>query len=235
MKKPFFLSLCLVGLIQPLLAYEQHLIDEKTPLALTFSHTSHNRIAVEEGAITKAFGDSSLFSINLDKATGQAFVTLTQSIERPTTLTVITTSGAVQDLSIQSTDCPGEYLLLSESKEHSSDNYDQSINFQAMAVDFLNTILEGGVPMGYGKADNCPSDTLNLPTPLKSETIRTLEGPFEKVILQKITNQGQVPISVKASALKTVKTTWVFLAEQTIGPGAYVHCVVAAAKDEGQS
>ena len=58
-------------------------IDEKTPLTVTFSRQSHNRISVENGSIRKLFGDQSIFTVSIDETIGQAFVNLLQDITEP--------------------------------------------------------------------------------------------------------------------------------------------------------
>lgn len=229
MRKLFIGLITLFG-VSTLTAFQNHTIDETAPLTVVLSHTCHNRIAIEEGAVVKIIGDSNLMSVNLEKATGQAFVTLTQPIlDTPTTLTVISSGGAAQDLTVFSKEGPGEYILLQE-PSYEDEDY-ESVNFQALSIEFLNTILEGKMPTGYGQTDFEIGDTLNLPSPLKSKAQKALEGPFEKVLVYQITNEGSSPINLSVDALKTPNTSWTFLSNPHLHSNESSLCITAVSKD----
>ena len=72
-------------------------IDEKHPVEVVFSTDTHNRISVEGGAVEKVFGDTALFSVNIDPATGNAFINVLKEIEKPAALTIVTSSGAAPE------------------------------------------------------------------------------------------------------------------------------------------
>ena len=96
----------------------EHQIDEKKPLTLQFSKTSHNRISVERGSVEKIFGDETYFNISIDRTTGNAFINVLRDIPEHMTLTVVTNAGLIQDLAIASTHKPSEHLILKEQDDN---------------------------------------------------------------------------------------------------------------------
>ena len=211
-------------------SYEKHIINVTQPIHVQFSHKSHNRIGIEDGAVTKIIGDNGLFSVTIDQTTGQAFVTLNQAIEEQSTLTVVSSTGAIQDLNVVSKDGPGQYLLL-EDAQSCDDEYMDSVNFQAMAVDFLNRILIGDTPIGYGVRDLSPDDVLVLPNPLATQAVKALEGPLDDIVIYKISNHGKTPVFLRPEAIKKAHQSWVFLTGHELTRGTTVYCVVCSPKD----
>ena len=73
-------------MIVPLLAWMsleatvEKKIDEKNPIEVTFSRSSHNRIRVDGSSVERIMGDSTLFSVTLDSSTGQAFINVLKEI-----------------------------------------------------------------------------------------------------------------------------------------------------------
>src|ERR1700722_6842168 len=125
-------------------------IDEKKPISALFSKSSHNRISVEHGSVEKIFGDETYLNITIDRTTGNAFGNVLRDIAEPTTLTIVTRTGLIQDLTVTSADKPSEHLILNEVEEK-EDIIETTSNFHGHTVEFLNQILEGKIPLGYGQ------------------------------------------------------------------------------------
>ena len=230
MYKRRWLLLTLIA-CSPLHCREEHTIDETTPLPITFSKDSHNRISVEDSLIEKIFGDASYFNIMIDRATGQAFINLKRAIEdKPLTLTVITSGGYVQDLLIMTKEKPSEHLMLRETQEEKEET---SVNFHAFTVDVLNALLEGKSPLGYGKRPLTDQDTFDLPVPLQAVPLRAFDGALETIVAYRIINKGHRSTIIKASALKKDEHTWVFVNANELGFREQALCLVAKPR-EGQ-
>lgn len=224
----FILCLSCLFAISSLNARIEHRIDEATPLSVTFSHEAHNRISVEDSLIEKIFGDASLFDITLDRSTGQAFINLKRPIEdKPSTLTVITSGGYIQDLLITTKDNTSEHLLLRESQEE-IEQLPQ--NFHSFTIDILNTILEGKSPLGYGKRPLATSDSLDLPAPLQAIPLKAYEGALETIVAYRIINKGHRPITIRASSLKNEAQNWVFVNANELGFREQALCLVGKPK-----
>lgn len=225
---------CLILLIlfSSVEALVEEQINEKKPISIHFSITSHNRISVERGGVEKIFGDESSFNIAIDRATGNAFVNLTRPILEPLTLTVVTRSGLIQDLSITSGEKPSEHLILKEVDEDRMETSSISSNAHKPTVDFLNRILEGKIPIGYGERPLEEDDVLKLPHPLSASAITAFEGPFEHIVVYKIKNRGKGSIVMNADTIKTAQTSWVFLSSNELNAKKALLCIIAISKSE---
>ncbi len=204
-------------------------INEKVAIDVIFSTTSHNRICVEGGSVEKIIGDSSVFSVTLDKTTGNAFINLMKVIELPVTLTVVTGSGFVQDFSVSSGIGPSEQVILKELEEE-EEPLVSSESLQAETVDLLNKILEGTVPFGYGQRPIENSDHLVLPDPLKAQPMKAFEGPFETIVVYGIKNTGKNPVVINANTIKKTKNPWAFLNVQQLDKNQQAICIMAYSK-----
>lgn len=205
-------------------------INEKKPLTLSFSKASHNRISVEGGSVEKIFGDESYFNINIDRMTGNAFINVLRDIPEPTTLTVVTSSGLIQDLAVTSADKPSEQLILKEDDVEDS-LIETTANFHGHTIDFLNQILEGKIPLGYGLRDLSDKDNLQLPAPLVISVIKVFEGPFEEILVYSIKNAGKDPI-INSDSLKKDKASWVFLNAHELKAREQAVCIISLPKNE---
>ena len=207
-------------------------INERKALPLTLSTTSHNRISVKRGSIEKIFGDEAYFNIMIDRTTGNAFITLIRPILEPTTLTVVTSTGLIQDLSVTSSEKASEYLILKESEEELDELTALSSDYHRPTVDFLNRILEGKVPLGYGQRPIKNEDDLKLPHPLIAIPYEALEGPFEHILVYKIKNTGKDPIRMSANPIKAGKVSWVFLNLHELRSKEEATCIASYPKRE---
>lgn len=220
---PLFIAASLEALVEKR-------IDERNPIETVFSRSSHNRICVEGGAVEKIVGDGAVFSVAMDASTGHAFINVLKEIPKPITLTVITSSGFVQDLLVSSQDCPSEQVVLREGDDWGEVNID---NFQGVSVvEMLNKILEGKTPFGYGQRAFTPNEEiLGLPNLLKAEPLKAFEGALDTLCVYKIRNDGKQAIVVTADALKKENHSWVFLNVQELGYRQEALCVIAYPKD----
>ena len=226
-----FAALASLAIHQSYATVEQK-IDEKTPLTVTFSRQSHNRISIENGSVRKLFGDQSIFTVSIDETIGQAFVNLLQDItEAPASLTIVTTSGQVQDILVLSDARPSEHLILKEESEDMEDLPISTTDFQTHTIEFLNDILIGRTPLGYGKRDLMEEDKLSLPSPLEAIPIRAFEGPFEKVVVYQIGNKGRKPIVIKPESIKKQNDNWVFLDANEIDFTQQALCIISSPKE----
>jgi hypothetical protein len=207
-------------------------IDEKTPLTVKFSRQSHNRVSVENGSVRKVFGDLSLFSVSIDETIGQAFINVLQDIaEAPASLTIVTSSGQVQDILIFADSRPSEHLILKEENENEDDLPSFNTEYHTHTIEFLNEILLGHTPLGYGKRELKVEDRLGLPVPLQVTPIRAFEGPFEKIVVYQITNRGRKPIVIKANAIKKPDDHWVFLDANELDFTEKALCIISSPKE----
>lgn len=228
------LACCLVSILSYTSAYAliEHPINEKKTIPVSLSTVSHNRISIEKGSVEKIFGDETCFSISIDRTTGNAFVNLSKTLTDPMTLTVVTSSGLIQDLSVTSSDKPSEHLILKESEEKIDELTSTTSDFHGHTIDFLNKILEGKIPLGYGQRPLQPDERLSLPHPLSSTPIEAFEGPYEHIIVYKIKNTGKDSVVMSADSLKKGRVLWVFLNAHELKPKEELLCIISYPKNE---
>ena len=207
-------------------------IDEKKPVPVVLSKTSHNRIAVQEGGVDRVFAAEAYFNISIDRTTGNAFVTVIREIPEAITLTVVTNSGLIQDLSVTAADKPSEHLILKEEGDDEGVGEKPAL-FHEHTVGFLNQILEGHVPLGYGQRELTQKDALELPKPLIVFPVKAFEGAFEEVVVYTIKNGGKDPIILNAESLKKRGASWVFLNAHELKAKEGVVCLISTPKSEG--
>ena len=170
--------------------------------------------------------------MTLDNITGNAFINLLRDLgDKSHTLTLVTNSGAVQDLLITSSEGPSEHLLLKEDESSEDEGLVNMINFHAVSVELLNRILEGKIPLGYGQRERREEDSLQLPKPLQASTIKVFEGPFETITVYKIQNEGKQPIVITSDSIKEPHHHWVFLNTHELSNKEQAICIIAASKD----
>jgi hypothetical protein len=217
--------------IHPAYGFVEQKIDEKVPLEVSFSRQFHNRISVADGSVRKLVGDPGLFSVTIDETIGQAFVNVLQDIsETPACLTVVTSSGRVQDILVLSAEKHSEHLTLKD-EEIEEEVASPLMEFHTHTIEFLNEILAGRVPLGYGKREVQTGDGLELPAPLEAVPVRVLEGPFEKIAVYRITNRGRKPIALKTASLKKPGDHWVFVDVNELDFTEEALCIVSSSKE----
>lgn len=212
-------------------ALMEHQIDEKKPLSIQFSKTSHNRISIDRGSVEKIFGDETYFNISIDRTTGNAFINVLRDIPDHMTLTVVTNAGLIQDLAVASADKSSEHLILKEEEENDELIAPPS-NFHGPTIEFMNKILEGKSPLGYGGRAVTDKDILQLPYPLTASPIKAFEGPFEEVLVFNIKNNGKDPIIINSESLKKDNASWVFLNAHELKAREQAVCIISFPKSE---
>lgn len=229
--KPILLAASICVYI-PMQALMEEKISEKIPISVVFSKSSHNRISVDGGGIEKIFGDESYFHVSIDRSTGNAFVNvLKEIVGGPSTLTVVTHSGLVQDLYVSSGDKFSEHLVLSEDFEDEG-FIGTKLNFNVYAVEILNRVLEGKTPIGYGQRLIKEDEFFQLPFPLQVEPIKAFEGVSEDLVVFIIKNLGKKPVVLSADSLKREGAAWVFLNAHELHGKQEATCIIALNKNE---
>jgi hypothetical protein len=217
--------------ISSLQAFVEREIDEKRPIPVVFSTTSHNRISVDGASVEKIIADSGVFSVILERNTGNAFVNVLKAgIDKPLTLTLVTSSGLIQDFLVTSSEGASEQVVLKE-KRDVDEEFIQGRSLHAPTIDLLNHILEGKTPLGYGQRAVDDKDFLALPKPLAATPVKAFEGTFETIMVYKLMNEGEKPIVLTSDSFKKENDSWVFLNAHELGQGQHALCVIANSKN----
>lgn len=228
-KSAIVLSLTMAN-FSPLYALVEEVVDTKSSVEVTLSTTSPNRIMFEGGSITDMVLDENKFHSFLHQKTGQAFLTpLEEMKDNPTSVTVITSSGDAQTLSISAMPMPGEVIVLKEASSDVSKSEPLSSDYHSSTIEFLNDILMGKVPQGYG-VRSLEGRSFSLEDPFSSKLIRLLEGPFEEIMVVEIENRSKKGIPLDVNRLKATEDLWVFVSQSFLDSGEKTLALIATKK-----
>ena len=225
------LLLFLIGATFPLFGLIEQIIDPTSAPVVSFSTTSPNRVIYDGGAIVDLIFDESKFESFLHQKTGQVFISVKKEIKDiPTSITFITNGGESQTIQVYAKTGPGEIILLKD-KENIQIKKEISTDYHSHSVDFLNTILAGGTPYGYGVRSVTSEDTLFIPSPFEAKAIIVYEGPFETILVAEIQNKSRQPEPLKVSTIKRPSDLWVFLTKTDLHPGEKILSLTATKKE----
>jgi len=215
----------------PLSALVEANIDPKSAIEITFSTTAPNRIMFEGGAITDVVFDENKFQSFLHQKTGQAFLTpLNEIKEHPTSITVMTSSGDAQTIQVLAQPGPGEIVILKEQHSISSKKEELSSDYHSPTIEFLNDLLCGNIPYGYG-VRSTQEESFPLDAPFIARSLRMLEGPFEEIRVVELQNRSKKTEPLNSSSLKRPNDLWVFLSKTHLEPGEKTIAIIAMKKE----
>jgi len=207
-----------------------HDIDTSQPLKCSLSSTHQNRIAVVDGEIQKLVFDSSLLRVEIDSVCGQVFLFPLKPFSDPTTISVITKNGAVQDIEVILEDKSSEVIILREPPEQPAlmqgveGRYDQ-------IVSRLRLTLEGRAPAGFfPRALGMFPDHTFFKSTVTLEPIHVFEGPVELISVVRIHNEGKEPIEIDEKDFRTAGDHWIYLDAFQIPAGEYTRAVFCSRK-----
>lgn len=213
-----------------LCALVESTIDPKTSLKVTLSTTSPNRIMFEDGAIVDLILDQEKFQSILHQKSGQAFLSPKSEIkEHPTSVTVMTSTGDTQTISVLAEPGPGEIILLKERTNQLSNEEPLSSDYHSGTIDFLNQILSGHIPRGYGTR-TLKQNPFPAQKDLAIKKLRLLEGPFEEILILEIANTTKKPKIIEIAQIKKQEDLWAFIANPHLDPREKTLAIISSKK-----
>jgi len=189
-------------------------LDTTSLIKCTFSAKHHNRIILNRGSIIKVIFSETDVSIRLEEESGQVFVQSLTFKPWPTTLSVVTEEGLVQDIEISFMDQSSEILILNipEECDKVCDNgnaFDQDI------ASTLEDILKGRAPTGYRSFEmSCVSNVVK--NGVKAEKKAKFVGPNNTLYFWEIQNFSCFKKTIYECELATEGTLWVYLAKNCL-------------------
>lgn len=194
---------------------------------VVFSRDALNRITYQDGEVLEIIGDEDCFDINI--RSGLAFVSLKQDVEDiSSNLTVVTSGGDGQDLSVTTTKKNAEHVII-------FDKLDQIESYisHTSTIDFLNSIVEGGVPVNYVEIDLENITHLDLPQPLQVNPVKVFEGQDEIISVYKLTNAGKKDLLLPSDSIKSSSHYWCFIGQSILTPKSSTQCILSSPRKGG--
>jgi hypothetical protein len=201
-----------------LFAAQYHFIDSTQVLEVHLSSSNHNRIGMLGDRIKKAFFNSTHISVNVEEETGQLFVQALRPQCPPTTLTVVSASGVVQELELNFSAKASEIVLLEPfSQECCSDTtYYVSVSENGIA-NFVACFLKGSVPEGYLAVED-PDPSPPTCKGLKFQRISRLVSDQQIVFVYRLENTSKCTKTLKECQVNLLDGDWVFLDRYRLEP-----------------
>ncbi|PJD94541.1 MAG: hypothetical protein CK425_11210 [Parachlamydia sp.] len=189
-------------------------LDTTSLIKCTFSAKHHNRIILNRGSIIKVIFSETDVSIRLEEESGQVFIQSLAFKPWPTTLSVITDEGLVQDIEINFTDQSSEILILSIPEECDK-MCDIECAFNQDIASTLEDILKGRAPAGYKSFEmDCASQAVKNGVSAKKKA--KFVGSSNTLYFWEIQNHSCFKKTISECELATEGTLWVYLAKNLL-------------------
>jgi hypothetical protein len=204
-------------------------LDTTNLLRCTFSSRHHNRIVVNGQPIVKVIFPEGAIAIRTEEESGQVFVSSVSLDAIPNTVSIITSSGFVQDIEISFKDIPCESLfLVFPSTEE--DNQDDICNHDVPEVnqrkEILDSILSGKVLEGYYCEDGSQESYCIKPGVFMKEVTK-LEGSREEIYIFDVINQARNCKNLVESDFTCLEGSWVYIDNSFLKSGERTFAIVS--------
>lgn len=190
-------------------------MDTTSLIKCTLSSRHHNRIALSQGHIIKVIFPESDISVRLEEESGQVFVQAMRNEIQPTTVSLVTDNGVVQDLELDFTNKSSEILILNVPTELDECS-DKNDIFNQDIADTLDQILSGQAPNGYSSYEEDCEEIL-IRKGIYATKKAKFVGPFQTLYLWEVQNKSPFKKQVCEMDLNFEGTIWVYLAKSCLG------------------
>jgi hypothetical protein len=183
------------------------------PIDVSIGH--HNRISIPHDRIKKVFFNSSRIAVKVEEETGQLFVQAVRPDCICATLSLISASGATQDLELHFQEGPAEIIFLQPMQP---DEIVQSVDVEGASLErVVACILQGEVPEGYQSIEDWDQ---NPPVckGLRYQRISRLLSDEQIVFIYTLQNITSCVKTVKECQVNILDGDWVFLDRYTLHP-----------------
>jgi hypothetical protein len=191
-------------------------IDTTRAIECTFSSVQQNRIAVNQGRVKKVICPDGFFIFTMEPDSGQAFLFPLRQFKEKVTMSVITSSGEVQDLVVSLEEKPSEVVILYEKGTLYEDEEVTASDPLDTMVDVVKMILNGGVPPGYVARPGKRVSPQRIPSNLSVGHTLVLDGPFETVYAFEVINESRKALRLDQEDFKIQGDRWVFIKDETL-------------------
>lgn len=195
-------------------------MDATEVISVQLSSSNHNRIGIVGDRIKKAFFKSTNITVDVEESTGQLFI---QSIKQdcpPTTLSVITTSGIVQELELCFSECPSSIVLLQSDLEcaETSNKYTcPDVVDSAGITQFVESFLKGSIPEGYTSVED-EEGSSTIHNCIKLQRVSRLISNQQIIFVYRMQNTSSKPKNVQECQVNVLDGDWVFIDRYKLNP-----------------
>lgn len=185
-----------------------HDVDTTESLKCDLSYRHHNRIMLEGGKIKSVVCPQTNVSIQLEQESGQVFIYPLENFDQEMTLSIVTSSGTVQDIEINFCDAPAGVIIL---RENCHTNSDANVACEPCpTASCIRQILRGEIPQGY----TCLAINNVQWKPKRGilfNALSRLENENEVLFVYEIINVSDKEQVIFENELEGASTQWIYL------------------------
>lgn len=212
-----------VFLIQGNIAAAQYIeMDQTAVISVSLSSSNHNRIGIIGDRIKKAFFNGSNISVDVEEESGQLFIQSVRPNCPNTTLSIVSVSGAIQDLELSFTESSSEIVLLRpefgiepETVKNSDDVCCSPEGFDLTKL--AESVVNGNIPEGYTSYEDQDEPT-KIKNGLKIQRVSRYVNDKQIVFLYRLHNDTKKPKEVTECQVNVLDGDWVFLDRYKLKP-----------------
>ncbi len=218
------LALCMLASFFNAYATQFIPMDPLSVIQVKLSSRHHNRLGINGDRIKKAFFKNSEVSIEVEEGNGQIFVQALRALCPPTTISLVTASGKVQDLELHFEDSSSEIIMLQPISEAIVENCMvmdsiQSPLSSSVDQDIIKELVEGYVrgilPEGYVSVDD---PDVQVKDQLKFQRLNRLVNNQQIIFVYRLQNISKCAKRMTECQVNVLDGDWVFLDRYKLKP-----------------
>lgn len=204
-------------------------IDSTSLSRVELSKHFQNRISLDCGRITQIVHPGCDIDINLDDEIGHVFVYPLTNYPKPTSLTVISDKGQVQDLELNFVDKPGEIVILETLQKVFDEEVEEGEIITTSHPDYykmvVESVLENRVPEGF-LASDVPKKCRNIRKGVQAVLVSRLISCEETIYIWRIENCTPIKQKIQEKDLTFQKARWKYLDSLLLQKHGYTTAIV---------
>lgn len=204
-------------------------IDSTSLSRVELSKYFQNRISLDCGRITQIVHPGCDIDINLDDEIGHVFVYPLTNYPKPTSLTVISDKGQVQDLELNFVEKPGEIVILETAQKAFDEEIEEGEVITTSHPEYykmvIECVLKNKVPEGF-LASDVPRKCRKIRRGVQAVLASRLISCEETIYIWRIENCTPIKQKIQEKDLTFQKARWKYLDSFQIQKHGYTTAIV---------
>jgi len=235
----FILSLCISNIVSATIYIS---IDTTQLQTVTLSSSHQNRILVDGGRILKViYPDDGSVIVTIEEESGQVFVHSMVPYPSPTTMSVVTNMGVVQDIEVHFVDQSSELIVLSvpSVKEGKFVQETCCLPIDRCWIESstpegiqekVNAILKGNLPTGF-RTCNQNGPVRMVKKNIRAENIAKVTSEYEDLYIWRLENISKFRSQkIWECELSFEGSSWIYLEKNCLNPGETITAIISLEK-----
>jgi len=183
-------------------------------IPVSLSARNHNRVGIVGDRIKKAFFRGTDISVDIEETSGQIYVQALRCDCPNTTLSIVSTSGVLQDLELCFEEKPSEIILLQSSCELVEE---EPVAETSDLTNLVEGFLKGNIPEGYVSFEDHEAPK-KINKWLSIQRFSRLVNDNQIVFAYRLHNKSSEVLVVHECNVNVLDGDWVFLDRYKLKP-----------------